>query len=501
MSKNLKKTKALVIVLTLMSSCSQIKELKIKGNEGSEHKGFTDDLISKIVPRWFTGPKEFSLQRSTGGEAAHMFYDISPDINLKQYSLNFIVTTPKGSPFSYLVDLASGQHVLERAFCIQDDIWKQYGGSIFKPPVTLGIVPKILDQIGEPQKIIVFGDKKKFSQNFTRNYFDARVIGGFIEQVCPSGPCRKNKEWKSRIVLIGVQKDNEKFKGVKNVQELREKVDWPKVEAFVENGQGVNRIGENVFPAFRMGALISSDQTLRYLDKNSVYLKNSKLLAMRKSCHKLYDHIWNKVGIDSEYESELKKLNLAIDRLKYIKENKPTSDSLFFKRFKKSFGDYGKEYKTCMKFIYPSNINHNSKRHWFFSYYTAIHLLNELNYSFDCNRNMWVRNTRTRSTKRITALENEFKGCSARKIDSAFEQAIPFLDSLRKKHFHSFRYVDYDGGGFGTHNKVYSWVLDNNKVLSCKEEADYPVQYVMETFPKDIRWERRKLKIKIKRKL
>ncbi|MFT6630314.1 MAG: inorganic pyrophosphatase [Bacteriovoracaceae bacterium] len=498
MSKNLKKTKGLLISLCFLISCTQIGKHKESSNQDFGSNSLEDAIVSRIVPRWFSGHKEFTLRHSSGQGVPHMFYDVSPDIDINKFTLNFVVTTPEGSPFSYNIDLASGQHVVNKAYCVQNDIWKQFSEGIFTPPFTMGIVPKILDQIGDPQKIIVFGDQKNYENNFTSNYFDARIVGGFIEQVCPIGGCFKDKEWKSRIVLIGVQKDHEKFHKVETITELKKVVNWPLVEAFIENGQGINRVVTNTYPAFRFGALITKEQALRYLDKNSVYLKNNKLLGMRKSCHRLYNHIWNKVYKDSPYETQMKSLKTARERLSFIKSEKSLNKSLFYKRFKKAFIDYNTEYKTCLHFIYPSSINDNIERHWFFSYYSAVHLLHELEYSFDCNRGIWIKNVIGSNGKRIISLGNEFKKCNARMIDSAFELGIPFMDSLRKKNYQSYRYVDYDSRSFGTHKKVYSWVLDDNKVFSCDEEPEFNVQMGMKTFPKDVSWKRKRLKFNSK---
>jgi hypothetical protein len=494
MSKNLKKTNTLLICLCFFVSCTQITKNEDSADEVFGDKSFSNSIASLIVPKWFSEDSPFSLRKRSNKGATHMFYDISPDIDLLRNTVNFVVKTPEGSPFAYDLDLASGQHVLSKSLCVQSDVWKKYSETIYTPPFSLGVVPKILDQIGEAQKIIVFGDAKYYAKNFKKSFFSARIIGAFIEQICPLGGCFKPNEWKSRIVLIGVQQSNEKYQNVESVSELQKLVNWPLVKAFIENGQGVNQIVKTIYPAYRFGTIIPRDQALKYLDKNSTFLDNRKLITMRKSCHQLYNHIWKNVYVDSVYENKLKNFETINERAAFISSTKINKNSLFYKRFKNSFVDYSKEYKTCMKYIYPSNINKNVKRHWFFSYYTAVHLLNDLNYSFDCSRGSWIKNNKARNGQRIISLKDEFKKCNARLIDSAFELAVPFMDSLRKHNFKSYRYVAYDNKSFGTHNKIYSWVLDDNKSFYCDKDPEYSVELRMKTFPKDVKWKRKRLK-------
>lgn len=496
MKEILKKRLIIFLSIIFFCGCSNFISKKSSVTEVYGTKEYADEIVSKVIPKWFTGSKKFSLKQGMGEDSGHMFYDVSPDIDLDKFTLNFIVTTPENSEYSYDLDVLSGQLFVSDSYCSQKDIWKQYSGDIFKPPYTAGIVPRILDQTGSPQKIIVFGDKDFYTSSFTENFFDARVVGGFIEQVCPFGGCSKNDQWKSRIVLVGVQKGHPKYKSIKNLNDLKSKVDWPLVEAFVENGQGVNTIASSEYPGFRMGANISKEQAFRYINKNSVFLKSKKLLSMRRSCYRLYNHIWSKVQKDSKFESEYKKLRSLKERTDFLKANKLNKSSLFFTRFKDAFIKFNDEYSTCMKFIYPTNINYDKKRHWFFSYYSAVHFLHELGYSFDCDRNMWVRNQLISSGQKLIPLKDEFASCNARKIDRAIEQSISFLDSLRKKNYSSYRYIDYDRGSIGTHKKIYSWVYDNNKVLRCDSKDRIDFSKVRETFPKDIKWERKRIKLR-----
>lgn len=492
MRENLKKCLALIVNYILICACTQLKSTSDSANEVFVPDDFADSIVSKVAPKWYSGEPTFVLKQNSGEVSPHLFFDVSPDIDMDNNTLSFIVTTPKNSSYAYSIDLLSGQHFLDKPYCEQSDIWNRYSEMITKPPYTAGIIPKILDQIGEPQKIIVFGDEEYYKKNFTENSFDAKVVGGFIEQVCPRGGCRGRGEWSSRIVLIGVQRGHEKFQKIKTIRNLKTVVDWPKVKAFVQNGQGQNHIVGSYFPAFRFGAELSVDQALSYLNKNSIYLKDKKMKGIQNSCHKLYNHIWNKVGIDSTYEKTLRSLKLKTKRKEYIEKNKLKRNTFFFNRFKDSFQKYHKEYKTCLKYVYPSNINENPKRHWFFAHYSAVHLLHDLDYSYNCSRLAWKKNYKLNNGKNTFALKNEFKQCDAKRIDTMFEHAIPFLDRLRRQGNASYRYVDYDKGGHGTHKKIYSWVKVTNKVFQCENKVK---SKWINTFPKDIRWKRKRLRV------
>ena len=480
----------------VLTSCSKVPIVKDIGiPDIFSEDGNPDEIVGKAVPKWFQGKDEFSLKQTFEDETVHMFYDMTPDIDMNNFSLNFIATTPAGSEFEYELDILSGQHYVNKTYCAQEDIWESYRELTYKPPYTLGVIPRLLDELGGPQKIMVFGDDSHIRENFKTNIFDAKIIGGFIEKTCLKGGCFRLEEWKKRVVLIGVQKDYKKYNSIDNLELLKKSIDWPKVKAFVENGQGINKIASTYYPAFRYGAEINKAQALKYIDKNSIYLKNKNLLGIRKSCHKLYNKVWNEVGKDSKFETEIKKIKSLEERRTYLKKNKINKRSLFHHRFKNAFIKYGKSYKTCFRYIYPSNINHDSTRHWFFSYYSAVHLLHELGYSFDCSRGIWAKNPLLSSGKRQTRLKDEFKGCSAKKVDRAFEQSISFLNLLRKKKLYSYRYVDYDKGSFGTHRKIYSWLKVDNKHFQCKKRIRPDISKRFRAFPEDVNWRRRRLKM------
>ncbi len=491
----MKKKVFFLFFILIFTACTLSEKIRqVKGNNKEEDL-FEKSIVSRITPRWFTGSRTFSLQAAQGGDAVHMLYDVNPSIDLEKYTLKFIAVTPEDSHFQFDLDMVSGQHFLKRRFCSQKDIWKKKSGSIHRPPYTLGYVPKMLDQLGTPQKIIVFGDKNLYQENFTSNFFEAKVVGGIIEQECIYGGCFNQNDWSSRIVLIGVQKNHPKYENVDDLEALKKKINWEKMIFFMENGQGNNQVVDDFYPGFRAGVEISRQRALSYLDRKSVILSNEKLVKMRKSCFKLYDFIHDSVYKKSKFESGVYKLKSIKDQVRFSNAFKGRSDVLFFKRFINAFRKYSDEYLTCIDYIYPSNINKDMKRHWFFAYYTAVHRLYQLGYSYDCGRNSWQRVVTFGGQLRSKKRSEEFEFCSAKDIDNAFVTSVKELEILGAQNYPTYRYIDYDNSSAGTHKKIYSWVKKSNKVFKCVDKRENKKQVKFEFFPKDALWERRRIKL------
>lgn len=491
----------LLIVGLLLAGCSGVDkitdsvdeivpvDLKDKDNVYG-NKDYADAIVSKIVPQWFNVDDRFQLIGVNNEVSPHQFYDVLPDINFESYKLNFVVATPEGSNRIVNIDLLSGQHYVDKLLCEQADIIGRFKEPIYEPPFTIGIVPRLLDQLGRPQKILVFGDKEYYRANYKDNFFDARVVGGFIEKVCQIGACPKLTDFTGRVVVVAVQTGSEKYKKVRSIEDLRLEVDWNEVRAFVENGFGKNNVAGTFYPGYKMGPELSALQTLTSLKQKSITLTNKKLNQMRNSCYKLYDYVWQVVARPSKVERQLSRLKDPKDRTKLFRSTRNLNDRFFHERFIRAFRKFGDEYNTCAKFIYPSNILLDSERHWFMTYYSAVHLLNDLGYTFDCNRTLWTKNPIMTDGKKKISRSQEFRGCNARQIDMAFEFAVNYLDNLRVKNYPTYRYVDYDRRSFGTHEKLYSWVYQENKKLKCFGKKGDLVEQIP-TFPKDIKWRRR----------
>ena len=141
--------------------------------------------VDKHSPFWFVVPERFSFKDSEEKAIFHPFFDADPFENIGQGPevdsekdvivvlppkepnlVKFYVLTPENSEFSYDFNLLSGKRILKHRYCKVGDVWKSYGRDIYRPPFTEGIIPRIIDETGNAQKIIVFGGKKKISRKF-----------------------------------------------------------------------------------------------------------------------------------------------------------------------------------------------------------------------------------------------------------------------------------------------------------------------------------------------
>ena len=281
------------LFFVILAGCSQIEDVADNFTDDSskvlESQGYAESLIAGINPRWFKQPRRFSLESDTGETPKHFLFDINPAISLSKKTLNFVIATPEDSKNAYDIDVVSGQHYMNHQYCKISDAWDLFKSKIERPPYTIGIVPRVFDQLGEPQKVVVFGSKKYYQKHFRTNFFSGKVIGGFIEQVCKKGACLEQDQWDSRLVLLAIQENSEKYKGVNNIDDLKKKVSWPKVKAFAENGFGQNKLGNNYYPALKMGALIDGVTAMSFMRNNSILFTVKKLTKMRNSCYTLYD--------------------------------------------------------------------------------------------------------------------------------------------------------------------------------------------------------------------
>jgi inorganic pyrophosphatase len=502
MKKNLT---GFIFLSVLVSSCTSSKQSSSGVDSIFGTKKFAESLVSKVQAKWFKSNDSYQLRSFSGVVSPHMLFDVDPDINKEEATLNFVVSTPEGADYGFEIDQTTGQHYYSKKYCSQDDIWEKLDRPINKANFSVGIVPRILDQLGEPQKIIVFGSRDYYKKHFKTNYFDARIIGGYIEQICPYGGCLNKGEWKSKLVLIGVQVNHKSYKDVKTFSDLQEIVDLDYVKASIENVNGVNQISGNFYPAYRMGGVVSGTQALDFLDRNSIFLTSEKTKKIQSSCFSLYNKIWKDIGRKSSYEVAMNTLNKTdnISTKEYtnkLSELGKLPRNLFYKRFIRKFKIYEHDYKTCMKYVYPSNLNLSKEKHWFFTYYSAVNLLHGLHYSYDCNRKVWAKNPKMSSGLRLVKSSKEFRGCSSVEIDSAFTRSVSFLQTLQDNGHESYRYIDYDKGSAGSHSKIYSWVKTSNKKMNC-EDGSQASKKLYNLFPADIKWKKRAIVNKLNKRM
>ena len=232
----------LLLVLPVVSGCGTIHS-------------FIDNIIGlgkkplptiKAIPVWQRIPSRFVSYDEAGGFVPHGFFDLVPFVSVKQRKVNFVMTTPVAGKFRYSLDFASGFLYRQHRYCSRDDMAGKYSGSLYRPPYTEGFVPRLLDQMGMPQQIVVFGDKYhliSFDKTVDRSQ-RVRVVGGILKEYCQRHPCR-DKSWRSATVLIAVNPMDKDFQNVREIKDLKEVVDWDHALAFMSNSEGHHHFGES----------------------------------------------------------------------------------------------------------------------------------------------------------------------------------------------------------------------------------------------------------------
>ena len=461
----------------------------------------------KAKASWLKTSELYNHKSDQGEYLIHPFFDLIPFASRKDTSINFVMTMPVGSHNKYSIDLRSGKLYRTHKMCSEKDIWKKYGSSIERPPFTEGYVPRLLDQLGTPQKIIIFGKKRYFNEFElvpTRSQ-RVRVVGGFLQQYCESFPCRGRNKWLSRLVLVGVNKNDPKLSKVTHINQLKKIYDWSHVKAFVENSDGRHVSTSEETPAYRMLGNIGPNEALvNALSKGHLF-KFSEMKSLRENCFKLYNYLWKSAeGIRNFKDSYHKKKklkkrifdkkdvfsgNVISAERSDVPEARIEEEITKLKSFSNYYNAFHKRYKkrflTCQKFVRDTSINSNPRRMWFFAYLSSFFHAEEVGYRYSCSRQAWIENPMQSNGKRIKSLNNYLRNCTSKELDRAFDMSITLFSGLSKSFRPHYRFVEYDHGSGASHQKLYSWIYTNGDVRSCDKKR----QARNSIFPRDISWE------------
>ncbi len=471
------------LLLGVFSGCAKTKKVSLDKISGLKQ----DAGLVSIEPNWFqNSPERFALKKTNGQNSSHLFFDVNPLIDIKKKTLKYVIETPKFSRYRYKLDLKSGQHYLDRLYCKEPDPTGK-SLSINKPPFHIGIVPKVYDQLGTPQKIYVFS--QGLGKSFQTRDYSARVIGGFVERVCSKGRCTKSTDWRSRLILIGVDNKESKFQSVETIADLKKKVSWSEVEDFFRFGEGSNLIGNDFVPSTKIGVMLSADKVLKYFQKNSLFFDVKRMTTLKRSCYKLYDKIWKDLGSDSKLERELRQSVHLKNKVAITKKIDRNRSSLYNRRFRRTFAKYHSHYTKCEKLVYPASINDDPERFWYFSLYSLVNLLYSEHYYYDCRSSQWHFNALKRSGERANSIKNAFRSCSIANLEGAFKKGLVLLNNLRSKDRSSYRFIDYDNSSYGTHSKIFSWVKVPNKRFQCSQGSEFYLKD--KVYPKDVEFRKR----------
>jgi len=464
-------------------------------------------------PVWFDVPKRFSTTNRLGDVDTHPFFDLNAYFSKSSSEISYYMVTPLDSRHQYQLDLVSGQRYLAKSFCDQKDVWEKYKGKINRPPFAQGIIPRLMDQLGSPQQIWVFGDKTDFvpsKKELRVQSQRANIVGGLILQYCRDYPCKYGSEWLSRLILLGVNPFDKDFKGIKDLSQLKKKVDWQYILAFAENGFGSSMSGSLREPAYRIGGEVDNKNVLDFAFRNGHLFSFDEINSLRKNCFSLYDYIWkgqklarieskkkkkstDKYAIEYEKRANLlrgiQELSIATvfdDKTNVeLKKDHEKLKTLFFNKFwLKLINKYDGRMKTCFDFVRASNVKEDIDRTWFFAYVQNWINLEDLGYFYSCSRHSWMENPIIGGKKRKYP-KHETSDCSAKDIDIGFKQAITVMSGLTNAKKNYYRYIEYDSRLGGSHEMIYNWVYDKGKDLSCDARK---LEDKKTLFPFDVRW-------------
>jgi len=474
-----------LVMLVALNACSFF----------SSQKDGAHDLLSPIKNDWFSHNVEHALHDLGGAPQPHNFFDINPELSNSNVYVNAFILTPEGSDHSYQLDLASGQRYYSHSYCPHSDIWSHYSGSISKPTFSIGVVPRLLDQLGEPQKVIIFGSAKAFSERTDFHEYRIRLVGAVIEQKCPEGNCLGKNNWISRMVFLGVDPGDKKFESVKNLTDLEKKVNWVKTKAVLENIDGRNGGNGTSYPQIRIGQPILLAEAMEYYKKRSIYLSVKETKKIRVGCQGLYDKLWDEVGFEQPEDMPGKTVEELNSKVKLITELKKKKKPIgFAARFNAFTKKYYTEYATCQRFIYSGNLNKDREKFWFLSYVGLFYQLNKDGYFFDCRTRSWQKNVLNNQAKPIFNIKEDMDSCKKHDFDLAMEYLPNFLTGLKNGQVDFYKFIDYDTHTFGTHQKLYSWVKVQTKKYDCNADPNPQIKKELKVFPDDVSWKERKIK-------
>jgi hypothetical protein len=434
--------------------------------------------------QWNDVDQRFSYGDEVGRPIPHLFFDLAPFINLRESTISAVVLNYQNSTYDYGLDTMSGQIFRRHRYCKVDDIFGRYDQEIYRPPFTWGVVPRLLDPLGQPQKVVIFGGGEFFKQEHLKSARShrIRIVGGLIDRYCPTRICKSKESWDTSLILVGVDLNDPSFRHVVDLGMLKKKVNWNGIRSFLENGRGVKLIRSFVpseqgsrhyvpknsaIPAFKIGGESGGRAALEAVLKQGHLFDDKEMTTLRNKCHKLYDLLWT--------------------RVESIKNDENGNVGNFIRLFYKKYRD---RFYTCSKFVRPANINIDQRRHWFFSYMTLFFKLNRMEYHFLCRNRSWAKNHLKDSGKMLIDLDHEIKYCNTKNLDFGIRQGVGFVHGLYKNDMDYLRYIEYDQRHGGSHQKIYNWVNERGVVPNCRDPKEVPSKEVMGyIFPSDVSWE------------
>ncbi len=486
-SKNYLKLLVFLLFFISFVSCSGLQEKTSTGQEAR--------------PWWFNGEKEeYQAKKYNGKIRIHRFFDFKPNFDFVNKNVFFIPLTSKHSHALYELDFTAGAPYARFPMCSQQDAWSKKEKIIKNPTFTYGIIPRSLDSIKDAQKIIVFGNAGNYQIKDEAAY-KVKVIGGIVEEICPENDCRGKTNWKKRIILVGVNPNDPAYNSLVQMKELKEKEEWNEFIDQVQNFRGQNILANKAYPAFRVIGDIEADAALKYIKDNNVSFGNKNLISLRNSCHKLYDFSWKRF---KDFFIRPDFSNKSVKKLIVYEKQLGSFPKYWVKFFKK----YGEEFTACSRYVWWGDVVDKTpavrQKFWILTYFiNAMNLIKERFY-FSCNQRTWQVNPIV--SKGVVGVDpfREISTCNLSQFNSMFETVVRYWNTRRNAHRKYMRFIEYDSGFLGSHNKFFTLTKVPNKYPVCaRTKAQTQLHEFLkqiEIWPKDIKWPRLRIIEKKKHK-
>jgi hypothetical protein len=442
----------------------------------------------ETLPSWFKADENFALRDDDGGYTIHPFFDSQHHLDEGSNEVNFILVTPEKSKFSYLLDLLSGGLVADKKYCEQEDVWERNSDTLKLPPFSVGVIPRWLDVLGQPQEIIIYG-RGEYYRNQTKQFqktFHARIVGGVNLQYCPKKLCRA-QDWVSNIIPVAVDPQDSKFSEVNSINDLKKETNWQDSILFMQNGKGRVLRSKKDLPSYRLLSEMSSKSTIKYLKNKSYEFKYEKMIKMRDACHGLYSYIWDTSqklrSIKSKSDIQIIKEFKAtfFDRNVYSNEKSIKKEDMFlggerFSSFARWFESFykkrGKDFKTCSRYTRMGNYAKDRAQFWFFVYFDLFFKMQDVGFVYSCDSLAWVKNFRDMKGEWVYSQGEFLEDCTPSSLDRSFETASNYMLDLQKNDLEHFRFVAYDKSLGGSHQKIYNWVNFSGKKFRCTDSDE-----------------------------
>lgn len=463
--------------LLLLGGCS--------GWKSDKYEDHPAELISMFHPKWFEANSEHSvISSSTGIPESHLFFDLTPEFSMDNRQVNVVITTPAESEQNYRLDPVSGQRHYAYSYCSNN-----------LPSYSIGHIPRMLDQLGTPQKVLLFGSNKKVRDLMSYNFFRVRLVGAYVEKTCPEGDCADNRGLLSRLVFLAVDPDSKDMRDVKELADFLKKVEWKELRLALESIDGKNFSEGRTFKYISVGKPLPFGEAFDFFKGHSIFISDNELKKIKSGCHALYDKLWNEVGLEHEEDKAAQTIQELKEKIKLRDELKKQGRPIgFAKRLESFTKKYFDEVATCNKFVYAGNINKNPDKFWFLSYMNLFFMLHKDGYYFDCRGQSWQRNLLNNRGISVYDIKVGIEDCDEGDLDLAMAYVPNFLTTLRLGTIEMYRFVDYDNHVFGAHSKLYSWVKIPVKKFECTGDQNAQITKELSIFPEDAKWKTRKIK-------